>query len=49
VEEHRTGDGVTNPAPIDGNTQQSLSADDDGGYVKRQSAAYYRAVAVELP
>jgi hypothetical protein len=43
------GDGVTNPAPIIGNTEQSVSADDDGGYFKRQSAAYYRAGAVGLP
>ncbi len=27
-------DGVTNPAPIDGNTQASLSSDDDGGYFR---------------
>ena len=31
-------DGVTNPAPIDGNTTPSVSADDDGGYFKQQSA-----------
>jgi hypothetical protein len=43
------GDGVTNPAPIDGNTQPSVSADDDGGYFRQQSAAYYRAGAVALP
>jgi len=43
------GDGVTNPAPIDGNTAASVSADDDGGYFKQQSAAYYRAGAVALP
>ncbi|NUR75921.1 MAG: hypothetical protein HOQ28_06515 [Thermoleophilia bacterium] len=42
-------DGVTNPAPIDGNTRSSLSADDDGGYFKAQSRAYYRAGAVTLP
>ena len=29
-----TGDGVTNPAPIDGNVAASLSADDDGGLFK---------------
>ena len=43
------GDGVTNPPPIDGDTQTSVSADDDGGYFKRQSAAYYRAGAVAPP
>ena len=36
-------DGVTNPAPINGNTRASLSADDDGGYFKRQARAYYKA------
>ena len=29
-------DGITNPAPINGNTRPSLSADDDGGYFKAQ-------------
>ena len=43
------GDGVTNPAPIDGNTRPSLSADDDGGYFKQQAAAYYRAGVLSLP
>src|SRR5262245_17532296 len=43
------GDGVTDPAPIDGNTAEAVSADDDGGYFKQQSAAYYRAGAVALP
>jgi hypothetical protein len=42
-------DGVTNPAPIGANTEQSVSADDDGGYFKRQSAAYDRAGALALP
>jgi hypothetical protein len=42
-------DGVTNPAPIDGNTRPSLSADDDGGYFRAQVAAYYRAGALPLP
>jgi hypothetical protein len=41
-------DGVTNPAPINGNTQPSVSADDDGGYFKQQAAAYYRAGRVQL-
>ena len=43
------GDGVTNPAPIDGNVRPSLSADDDGGYFKAQVLAYYRAGALLLP
>jgi hypothetical protein len=41
-------DGVTNPAPIDGNTRLSVSADDDGGYFKQQAAAYYAAGPVSL-
>ncbi len=43
------GDGVTNPAPIDGNTGVSLSADDDGGFFHEQAAAYYQAGALPLP
>lgn len=39
-------DGVTNPAPIDGNTTRSRSADDDGGYFKARARAYYRAGAL---
>lgn len=42
-------DGITNPAPINGNTRPSLSADDDGGYFKAQARAYYRVGAVALP
>jgi hypothetical protein len=34
------GDGVTNPAPIDGNTTASLSADDDGGLFKQLVRQY---------
>jgi hypothetical protein len=36
-------DGVTNPAPVNGNARQSLSADDDGGYFRARARAYYRA------
>jgi hypothetical protein len=43
------GDGVTNPAPIDGNNVISVSADDDGGYLKQRAALYYRAGALTLP
>ena len=43
------GDGVTNPAPINGNTRDSLSADDDGGYFRERAAAYYAAGGVALP
>ena len=42
-------DGVTDPAPIDGNSRPSLSADDDGGYFKAQARSYYRAGALALP
>jgi hypothetical protein len=41
-------DGVTNPAPVNGNTRPSLSADDDGGYFKAQARAYYKAGAITL-
>lgn len=34
-------DGVTNPAPINGNVRPSLNADDDGGYFRERAAAYY--------
>ena len=43
------GDGVTNPAPINGNSLPSSSADDDGGYFKQQVPAYYRAGALSVP
>ncbi len=42
-------DGVTNPPPIDGNTRASISADDDGGYFRAQTKAYYAAGALPLP
>lgn len=35
------GDGVTNPAPINGNARLSLTADDDGGFFYDRAAAYY--------
>ncbi len=34
-------DGTTNPPAINGNTRDSLSADDDGGYFRLRAAAYY--------
>ena len=43
------GDGVTNPAPINGNARDSLSADDDGGYFRERAAAYYAASPMPLP
>jgi hypothetical protein len=42
-------DGVTNPAPVNGNTRPSLSADDDGGLFKSLVRAYYRAHPLALP
>jgi hypothetical protein len=42
-------DGVTNPAPIDGNTTSSSSPDDDGGYFKQQARAYYKSTPLALP
>ncbi|HEY7802060.1 MAG TPA: hypothetical protein VIE40_05245 [Dehalococcoidia bacterium] len=44
-----SGDGVTNPAPINGNTGTSTSADDDGGFFRQKSAAYYATGALALP
>jgi hypothetical protein len=41
-------DGVTNPAPIDGNTEMSLSGDDDGGYFKEHAKAYYTGGALAV-
>lgn len=35
------GDGVTNPAPINGNDRESLNADDDGGFFLERTRAYY--------
>lgn len=43
------GDGVTNPAPINGNTRESLSADDDGGFFRERATAYYQTGASPLP
>jgi hypothetical protein len=43
-----SGDGVTNPAPINGNTRVSLNADDDGGFFRERAAAYYAAGALSL-
>ena len=43
------GDGVTNPAPIDGNTRASFTADDDGGLFRSLVRSYYKAGALALP
>ena len=42
------GDGVTNPAAINGNTRVSLSADDDGGFFRDRANNYYRTGPVSL-
>jgi len=42
------GDGVTNPAAINGNTLVSLNGDDDGGFFKQKAAAYYAQGAMAL-
>jgi hypothetical protein len=42
------GDGVTNPAAINGNTRTSLSADDDGGFFRERTNNYYGNGAVPL-
>lgn len=42
------GDGVTNPTASGPHTRASLSADDDGGYLRDRIAAYYAAGALPL-
>jgi hypothetical protein len=42
------GDGMTNPAPINGNTLWSLNGDDDGGFFKDKGAAYYASGPMSL-
>ena len=42
-------DGVTNPAPINGNTRVATSADDDGGLFKSLVRSYYAHHALPLP
>ncbi|MGE3077094.1 MAG: hypothetical protein AB7N24_20390 [Dehalococcoidia bacterium] len=42
------GDGITNPAPINGNNLTSLNSDDDGGFFKQKVAAYYSQGAMSL-
>jgi len=44
-----SGDGITNPAPIDGNTGVSINADDDGGFFIQMAGAYYQAHPLALP
>lgn len=42
------GDGVTNPAPINGNTRVSAYSDDDGGLLRLNVGNYYRSGATPL-
>jgi hypothetical protein len=42
------GDGVTNPAAINGNTALSLTADDDGRYFRSRAATYYAGSPLSL-
>ena len=42
-------DGITNPPPIDGNTQIATVADDDGGYLRQQARSYYQTGGYVLP
>lgn len=42
-------DGITNPLAINGNRLLATSADDDGGYFKRQAAAFAAAGPRALP
>jgi hypothetical protein len=37
------GDGITNPPAINGNTNTSTVADDDGGYLRTRAKVYYQA------
>lgn len=43
------GDGITNPAPINGNNTVATVADDDGGYIRLNGGAYYQGGTVPLP
>jgi hypothetical protein len=43
------GDGITNPAPINGNSEVSSYSDDDGGLLRLNVGNYYRSGAVPLP
>ena len=43
------GDGITNPAPIDGNSTVSVYPDDDGGLLRLNVGKYYSSGATALP
>jgi hypothetical protein len=42
-------DGITDPAPINGNDRPSLSAADDGGYFHERARTYYTEGPLRLP
>lgn len=42
------GDGVTNPAPINGNRRRAKRADDDGGYFRERARAYRKRGALKV-
>jgi hypothetical protein len=42
------GDGITNPAAINGNNRIATSADDDGGYFRERARAYYASGGLSL-
>ncbi|MGE3077107.1 MAG: hypothetical protein AB7N24_20455 [Dehalococcoidia bacterium] len=43
------GDGITNPAPINGNDALATSADDDGGYFRERASEYLSTGGLLLP
>jgi hypothetical protein len=43
------GDGITNPAPIDGNDATSVHPDDDGGLLRINVGKYYGSGGTPLP
>ena len=43
------GDGITNPPPINGNTEVSTYPDDDGGLLRMNVGNYYRSGATPVP
>ena len=45
----QVGDGITDPAPINGNDRPSLSGADDGGFFDERAAAYYAEGPLPLP
>ena len=43
------GDGITNPAPINGNSLTATYPDDDGGFVRLAAKTYYDAGPIQIP